>query len=710
MLGLDDLEVIELDGGTTGSREGQRTEFSVRWPSTTQLDAMKPLEADVDRGDVRPFQHHVAGLMRKFASDVRDLVGGIADPAAPRDIRDTPGSSVSPRQWTIHATAVGAGTEDAVDGSGPGASDVPHLAFKLKKLVPTVVPAHQKVAERIQDLKHGGVPDADTCTPWSHLEGCLRSNYCSFDLDAFVPLARFLSTSLQLLPLGLQWRHAIAAAAATVDGCAKSAADESDNWAGMCDNEVEMRTVEAWVKACDSLHRVEMTASGFTHMMMMNGCELPEVVGSRAAVDGGTSSSEDVSAVDTYKDDPRVALDWLRAGDWARLHACARDLQLAGGEDALRDFIAVLSGAGDFDDWLASQAAMLDEFQSALDDMREHLLDLSSVATTLSTVHTRVHEQLQGTLTAQAPPPHWQEFVLMAARREQQMTIVRTFVARRLVTGSCRSFDVTSRPEGYTHIPASVFPLEKSGRLYHYPRGWRKLAIRVPGAETIEDFAEKYDNNLRPEGKWPVGYHGTSAESVGLIVHSTFRTTHGIGAEEKWGSKAVYLSPCIQYCAHPRYSKILRVPSFGGLPERVVQMVLQVRIRPDLLSAKRPHDNGSVIMPGTLPGAHDHQAPMAPREMPDNASLHWLVFSEDDPKVVSSDQVVVVGVMFRSFNSEEELLSAPDNQWWVRAPTVGLDRARTWLRESSMDVGQLWKLQRKHLHEGNLGGMGGRGR
>ena len=52
---------------------------------------------------------------------------------------------------------------------------------------------------------------------------------------------------------------------------------------------------------------------------------------------------------------------------------------------------------------------------------------------------------------------------------------------------------------------------------------------------------------------------------------------------------AVYLSPSIEYCGHPRYARVWKVKS------KYVQMVLQVRIDPKLLFDKQP---------GTLPGAN----------------------------------------------------------------------------------------------------------
>jgi hypothetical protein len=71
------------------------------------------------------------------------------------------------------------------------------------------------------------------------------------------------------------------------------------------------------------------------------------------------------------------------------------------------------------------------------------------------------------------------------------------------------------------------------------------------------DFANIYKISLPPNqefnkrfGDWGYAYHGTKGQFVGSILTSGLRGGQGCFCG---GEKAVYMTPSIEYAAHPRY-------------------------------------------------------------------------------------------------------------------------------------------------------------
>ena len=105
----------------------------------------------------------------------------------------------------------------------------------------------------------------------------------------------------------------------------------------------------------------------------------------------------------------------------------------------------------------------------------------------------------------------------------------------------------------------------RGGVPYFCPSGWVRFALKVcDDAEFGERFKE-----------WGYLYHGTNGKYVGSILASGLRGSTGLcfcGSDES----AVYMSPSIEYCGHPRYGRIQYNPE----TRRYVQVVLQCRVRP----------------------------------------------------------------------------------------------------------------------------------
>lgn len=112
------------------------------------------------------------------------------------------------------------------------------------------------------------------------------------------------------------------------------------------------------------------------------------------------------------------------------------------------------------------------------------------------------------------------------------------------------------------------------------------------------------------------------------------------------GAQAVvYLSPSVEYCAHPRYT------STQSRGNHFLQVLLQVRVNPALLYEK---------LPGTLPGALPSQKKADPHFK--NRELEWLVRSDRNAYITPLDGIVPYGLMLRITDEHPEKL--PQNRWW----------------------------------------------
>ena len=93
-----------------------------------------------------------------------------------------------------------------------------------------------------------------------------------------------------------------------------------------------------------------------------------------------------------------------------------------------------------------------------------------------------------------------------------------------------------------------------------------------------------------------VAYHGTSPENIQSILKNGLKTPKSIGKEPEHGDalreegeergNRVYLSPCINYSAHPVYSPLHKLKSQDlSVRKQFIQFVLQVRVAPNSYTA-----------------------------------------------------------------------------------------------------------------------------
>ena len=122
---------------------------------------------------------------------------------------------------------------------------------------------------------------------------------------------------------------------------------------------------------------------------------------------------------------------------------------------------------------------------------------------------------------------------------------------------------------------------------------------------------------------WHVAYHGTGQGSVGDILLSTLR--QGPRALQGPG---IYITPSIVYASLYATSLTLRDGSRA-------KAVLQCRVRPSAISARRPATQGVPSNGGRIDKNFD------------NNQLNWLVRPSGSSGLASPDQLVCYGILVK---------------------------------------------------------------
>jgi hypothetical protein len=199
----------------------------------------------------------------------------------------------------------------------------------------------------------------------------------------------------------------------------------------------------------------------------------------------------------------------------------------------------------------------------------------------------------------------------------------------------------TEIAEGF--IPTS-FPvsLNRGGEPYYCPAGWRRYGIDV--GMTSSQFEAAY-------GEWPVAYHGTAGHLAWTILLAGLQAS-GTGCFLKTGEGCVYLSPSIEYCGHPRYSTVWKIKN------QYVQMVLQVRVKKQLIFDKKPE---------TLLN-QDSKETVIDSNFKDNKEMEWLIRWPPGKKITSLDGLLVYGLMLRVTDNDPRKLN--QCSWWLHSGGV----------------------------------------
>jgi len=165
---------------------------------------------------------------------------------------------------------------------------------------------------------------------------------------------------------------------------------------------------------------------------------------------------------------------------------------------------------------------------------------------------------------------------------------------------------------------------DRGGRPYFAPIGWRRYGfVPLKDGETVNELSEKIKD-------WHVGYHGTSLINVSSIIEAglvppgtvlpnneVVKSKHGkVGA--KGDSIPIYISPSVEYAAHPLYTK---PKPFGN---KYIYAVFQVRVNPQSNYTVQSNTLADKLW-GDISIIYDQL--YSPRE------LEWLLFDPEHIRV-----------------------------------------------------------------------------
>ncbi|CAF1233824.1 unnamed protein product [Rotaria sordida] len=170
--------------------------------------------------------------------------------------------------------------------------------------------------------------------------------------------------------------------------------------------------------------------------------------------------------------------------------------------------------------------------------------------------------------------------------------------------------------------------------------GWKRYGVKV--AENDKEFGARW-------GNWYIGYHGTRSEYATDILTSGLRISTR-GCHYKKGAPRVYLSPSIEYCAHPRYAIPCTKTDENG-KTRWYQLVFQCRVNPQSIKKIRIETliddkyKNSVTIDTNF----------------DNNELEWIIPGKEGVYYIKDD-IICYGIMMRISNVEPKYLST--SKWW----------------------------------------------
>ena len=183
-------------------------------------------------------------------------------------------------------------------------------------------------------------------------------------------------------------------------------------------------------------------------------------------------------------------------------------------------------------------------------------------------------------------------------------------------------------------------PIDQGGKPYFCPSGWMRYGVKV--SDTPEQFDAKW-------GTWHVAYHGTQGENASNILTSGLRvSTQGCFYET--GIPRVYVSPSIEYSAHPRYAYPWKRTTKDG---RTVwyQMVFQCRVNP--ASVDR-------VVQETL--IHDQYKSVVTIDPNfDNNELEWIIIGKKGIQYIKDD-IICYGLLMRASTVDPSTLTP--SAWW----------------------------------------------
>lgn len=176
-----------------------------------------------------------------------------------------------------------------------------------------------------------------------------------------------------------------------------------------------------------------------------------------------------------------------------------------------------------------------------------------------------------------------------------------------------------------------------------------RFGIKV--TENQEEFDRKW-------GHWYLAYHGTQGEYAVSILSSGLRvSTTGCFYEK--GRPRVYVSPSIEYCAHPRYAHPWKKIKENG-ETCWYQLVFQCRVNPESVQ---------IIGPETLINDKEQKKIRLDPNF-DNSEVTWVIPAKEGVYYMNQD-IICYGMMMRISNIDPKEL--PQSAWWQYALDIKYD-------------------------------------
>lgn len=182
--------------------------------------------------------------------------------------------------------------------------------------------------------------------------------------------------------------------------------------------------------------------------------------------------------------------------------------------------------------------------------------------------------------------------------------------------------------------------IDRGNKPYYCPSGWKRYGIKV--ATSAQEFDAKWEN-------WHIAYHGTAnANALKILATGLKVSTDGCFFDE--GIPRVYVSPSIEYSAHPRYARPWKREMAHG-KYRWYQLVFQCRVNPESVD---------YIGPETL--IHDEQKNSVKVDSNyNNNELEWVIKGKQGATFIKDD-IVCYGLMIRTSDVDPKDLD--QSAWW----------------------------------------------
>jgi len=181
--------------------------------------------------------------------------------------------------------------------------------------------------------------------------------------------------------------------------------------------------------------------------------------------------------------------------------------------------------------------------------------------------------------------------------------------------------------------------LDRGGKPYFCPKGWTRYAIKV--AENSAAFDIKW-------GSWHIAYHGTRGRIAPLILKTGLRPNTA-GCFAKKGTSRVYLTPSIEYAAHPRYARPWKK---RDKQNQWYQLVFQCRVNPTAV--------GKAYCETLILDDENKRIPID--ENFSNRELEWVIPAESVNDRFIQENIICYGIMIRKSECDPKGLQA--SHWW----------------------------------------------